>query len=263
MRILWLCNMTLPIISKQISYPISNAGGWIIGLANTLMMNENIELNVSFPITGETIEGNVGGIRYFGFRKKNLLKYSFDNERYFVELISRLNPSVVHIFGTEFPHTLEMINACERLNILNRTVISIQGLTSVCAHHYYADLPKKIINGYTLRDLIKCDNIKRQMKMFIKRGKYEIEAIKKTKYVIGRTDWDKACTEQINPNVKYYKCNETLRDSFYENTWDIDKCNKHTIFLSQANYPIKGFHYMLEAMPIILIKYPDTQIYTY
>ena len=42
--------------------------------------------------------------------------------------------------------------------------------------------------------------------------------------------------------------------------WDFKKCNKYTIFLSQASYPIKGLHQLLKAMPLILRQYPETHI---
>jgi len=96
---------------------------------------------------------------------------------------------------------------------------------------------------------------------FYKRGKYEINALKFANHVIGRTDWDCACTQQINSKVKYHFCNETLRDSFYSHEWDIDKCDRNSIFLSQASTPIKGIHFMLQALPEIIKQYPKTHLY--
>ena len=101
-----------------------------------------------------------------------------------------------------------MVEACEKLNILDKVVISIQGLVSEYAYHYFAYLPSKIVNRYTLRDLIK-GNIRKGRKIFEKRGILEKEALEKVNYVIGRTDWDRACSWDINPNIKYYFNNET------------------------------------------------------
>ena len=89
----------------------------------------------------------------------------------------------------------------------------------------------------------------------------EIEALIKTNHLIGRTTWDKACSSQINDGAKYHFCNETLRDEFYIYQWDINNCEKYSIFLSQGQYPIKGLHYMLEAMPLILKKFPEAKVY--
>lgn len=79
--------------------------------------------------------------------------------------------------------------------------------------------------------------------------------------MIGRTSWDKAHVWTINPKAQYHFCNETLRDEFYKHQWRYDKCEKHSIFLSQAGYPIKGLHQVLKAMPLILKHYPDTKVY--
>lgn len=266
MKILWLCNMILPNIALKLQQKASYFGGWMVGLADQILEEDNIKLIVCAPIYNETkaIEGNDKNLSYYCFPQNNrcLSKYDIDIEKYIQYILEKVNPDVVHIFGTEYPHSLAMINVCEKLGILDKVVINIQGLVSVISSHYNANLPNKIVNRYTIRDIIKNNNINKQKKEFYKRGKFEIEAIKKCKHIIGRTDWDKACTTQINPNIKYHFCNETLRESFYKNTWDINKCKKHSIFISQCSYPIKGFHFMLEAMPQILKKYPDAHIYT-
>ncbi|KWX87739.1 glycosyl transferase family 1, partial [Paenibacillus riograndensis] len=116
-------------------------------------------------------------------------------------------------------------------------------------------------NTFTIRDLLKQDNLNQQQIKFFKRGELEIEALKKISHVIGRTTWDKACVMEINPEVKYHSCNETLRSSFYSSEWDLSICEKNSIFMSQGSYPIKGLHFMIKAMPLILEKNPDAKLY--
>ena len=59
----------------------------------------------------------------------------------------------------------------------------------------------------------------------------------------------------------YHFGGETLRPVFYENTiWNYETCRPHSIFLSQAYYPIKGLHMLLKAMPLVLRHYPDATI---
>lgn len=55
--------------------------------------------------------------------------------------------------------------------------------------------------------------------------------------------------------------NETLRKEFYSGQWSLEKCIPHRLFFSQGDYPLKGFHYMLLALPQILKQYPDTEVY--
>ena len=55
--------------------------------------------------------------------------------------------------------------------------------------------------------------------------------------------------------------NETLRSVFYDGVWTPAKMEPHTIFVSQGDYPIKGLHFILEALPLIIKTFPDTHLY--
>ena len=82
----------------------------------------------------------------------------------------------MHINGTEYANGLEFINACPN----TITVTSIQGLVSVYASVYYANISlKEILKSITIRDVIRRDTIIEARKKFIKRGKNEIEILKK------------------------------------------------------------------------------------
>jgi glycosyltransferase involved in cell wall biosynthesis len=262
LKILWLVNIILPPIAQNLSISFSNSGGWLTGLSNDLLKCENIELAVCFPMSNEIklIKGKVDNLIYYGFPQKAIsnINYDITTEKYLKEIISDFKPDIVHIFGTEFSHSLAMTKA---FNNPEKTIINIQGLVSICSKHYYANLPNNVVDRFTFRDFIKQDNIAQQAKKFYKKGKYEIEAIKNANHIVGRTDWDRACTMQINPNAKYHFCNETLRDEFYKHTWDINECGKYSIFISQGNYPIKGLHFILEALPEIIKRFPKTHLY--
>ena len=261
MRILWVINTVLPVISESMGKVSGTDGGWLTGISNELTKDDDIKLIVCFPYTDGSVNGTVKNIKYYSFPRSGLYRYNKQVEDRLYNIIINENPDVVHIFGTEFPHSLSAVNAAERCRILNKTVISIQGLVSVYAKHYFAGLPSGAIHKFSLRDLLKFDNIRGQKNKYIVRGKYEIEAIKKAKHIIGRTDWDKACVKAINPNAQYHFCNETLRKEFYEGKWEPEKCEKHSIFISNSYYPIKGLHCVLEVMPQILKDFPDAKIY--
>jgi len=136
-------------------------------------------------------------------------------------------------------------------------------MVSVYALHFMANLPWKVQKAYTFRDMCRGENLLKQQEKFVRRGSYEKQAIKLSGHILGRTDWDRACTWHVNPKAHYHFCGETLRDSFYleENRWSVEGCERHSMFLSQGSYPIKGLHYVLEALPLILRRYPDTKVY--
>jgi glycosyltransferase involved in cell wall biosynthesis len=253
----------LPRVALHISEIVVDGGSWLVGLSDSILQDAQIQLTVAFPMnkTQSIISGKIDNLEYFGFPQLNSMDYCLKKEEYAETIIKQVNPDIVHIFGTEYPHTLAVVHICEKINILDKVVINIQGLVSVCFYHYYAGLPYNIINKNTIRDILRQDNLRQQKKSFFRRGEYEIKALQKVRHIIGRTDWDRACTSQINPSAKYHFCNETLRSEFYHHCWDITKCQRYSIFISQAGYPIKGLHFMLEALPEIIKKYPDTHLY--
>lgn len=260
MRILWLINIPLPEASILMQREVSPYGGWLINASNKLSKNEKVKLSIAFPDKKikrfERIEGNI--ISYYPFEEINKKK-DIDNNTILKDIVEDIKPDIVHIYGTELPHSVAMVNVCNELNI--KTVISIQGLVSIIEKHMYSGLPLFAIYGRTLRNLIRKDNVSGLKKIFVNRGKNEIIALERTKNIIGRTTWDKACSLQVNSNINYFHCNETLREEFYKYQWDLNKCERYSIFLSQAQYPIKGLHFVLQALPLIITKYPKTKVY--
>ena len=190
MKVLWLCNIVLPDIAKELNLSTSVGGGWLKQTSQQLASCDNIEFAVCSPAPKHKgfSTGKTKNLKFLLFRTsdKNIVSV-------FREFLEDFKPDIIHIFGTEYPHSFHMVKAAEQLNILHKVVISIQGMVSVCASHFLAYMNHKETLHYTLRDFIKHNNIYNQRLEFKRRGKYEIEALKLSKNVIGRTDWDEAC----------------------------------------------------------------------
>ena len=51
MRVLWLCNIMLPVIAEHLHMQSSNKEGWLTGLSNKILAeSEEIRLGVCFPV---------------------------------------------------------------------------------------------------------------------------------------------------------------------------------------------------------------------
>lgn len=265
MKIVLICNTALPVIEEAFALPKAKPESWLVAHVEALKQSAHSVI-VCFPLPDEAahISENIAGITAESYTNdKDGTVYNQGAEKEFLELFQKEQPDIIHVFGTEFPHTLAAVNAAQKCNMLSKLVISIQGLVSVIGqYHYYAGLPGWMHHAKTFRDFIRRDSIARQRALFLKKGQFEKEAIKKAKHIIGRTDWDRACVTQINPAVQYHFCNETLRETFYQNTWQRNACQEHSIFVSQASYPLKGFHAVLDALAILVKKYPDAHVYT-
>lgn len=259
MKILWIVNTIFPYPSEQLGMKKNVFGGWLIGLAEKLKENKKIKLAIATVYDGKEIKKfKNDNIIYYLIPGRPAIKYHKSWERDWKKINEEFQPDLVHIHGSEFLHGLAFVNACPE----QRVIIAIQGLTSVCSEVYYGNISaSEIIRNVTIRDILRRDTIFKAKRKMQQRGESERELIHKSNYVIGRTMWDYANTKMINPNIKYYFLNETLRKGFYNKEWDINKIERHSIFIGQAWYPIKGLHIALKAIKIIKSYYPDVKLY--
>lgn len=268
MRVLWLCNIMLPAIAEKLHLESSVKEGWLTGLLSQVIAegaDSGLQLGIAFPANENLAEyhdvfvWNRVAVSCYGFYENTDTPevYQPHLESRFEDIVRDFKPDVVHVFGTEYPHTLAMARAVKEPN---RLLLGIQGPVSVYADAYFAKLPKKVVSRRTFRDIVRKDSLMQQRDKFTKRGKNELRAIRLTGNVTGRTAFDKEYCENVNPDALYHPMNETMRPCFYEGKWSYDTCVKYQIFYSQADYPIKGLHFVLQGLPAILEKYPDAKV---
>lgn len=261
MKVLWITNSLLPEATARLRglTEIKGTGGWLLSLANALVDSDNIELIVTSitPLVNNLKKVEGERVCHYAIPYSGDTSYTEKYEDTFRSIFNEVKPDVVHIHGTEFPHSLAALRACGS----KHTVVSLQGLASVISRYYLAGLKNRdILCNPTLHDMLR-SNLYKQKREMEKRGVYEQQLIKEASFVIGRTSWDYSHTWAINPSIKYYHCNEILRREFYvADKWFYDKCVPHSIFLSQGSYPLKGLHKVLEALPIIKKNYPDVVV---
>lgn len=252
MKILWITNCEPSIIAQKHNN-VFFSGSWINYSHELLGHCESIDLYVLS--CGRTYDWeNVEGIHYAGFTLD-------DFNKIIVSTLDDICPDIIHIWGTEYEHFLKVVNISEERKIIDKVVVSIQGLVSIIDNYYCFALPEKVKKRKTIYEFLRKTSIEAAQKALKRRGELEIEGLKKVQNCIGRTDWDKAITRQYNQDIRYFKCNEILRKKFYDARWDYDKCEKHSITFSQSGYILKGFHVLLKALEIVKQFYPDVKVY--
>lgn len=298
-KVLWICNIMLPAIARELGMPYSNREGWLSGIYEKTLQGEvPFEITVCFPMRKEELTKipvtsilscdaaeaeKKAGIGRSGKNRKNrknagFLKikglrtpcYAFEEdlskpEYYDPGLEARIQgilkdvkPDMIHIFGTEFPHCLAAVRAFHNPQ---RTLIGIQGLCGEIAKTYRAGLPENVFKQVSFRDAVRQDSMRQQQNKFYQRAENERKALLLTGHITGRTEFDRAETAKINPHANYYLMNETMRQEFYDGEWKIEQTMRHSIFLGQGDYPLKGMHFLLEAMGRLKESYPDLKLY--
>ena len=259
MKILWVVNIPLPELCLHLGIPVPAVGGWLSSLAHPLSEVPGIELGIAAPFAhGSGDERPIGKIRYFLFSADSRQGvYSIVQENALRSIVSRFHPDIVHIHGTEHPHSMAAANVAE----VSRVVVSIQGLISVYFRYYYGGIRfVELLKNVTLRDILRRDTFFQQRSRMRKRAIPEIALLKKVRHVIGRTDWDAAHVLAINPQLHYHHGDEVLRQGFFQESWNQKTKITHTILIPQSQYPIKGLHQALPAFAMLRKKYPDLKV---
>ena len=159
------------------------------------------------------------------------------------------------------PRKIFPLSGCSKPAIKRNNVVLPLPLGPKSAKNVPPGISREIFSNITFRDLVKWDSIFQAKIKFANRGILENEYVFNSKHSIGRTNWDFAHVKTINPNINYHFCNESLREGFYTaEKWKLEKCESYTIFLSQAEYPIKGLHKVIEAATILVNDYPQLKI---
>lgn len=261
MRVLWVSLVEFPPLCEKIGKSIPAHCGWLYSSAKALMKNMvDLELGVIVYSYNRTFEEyRVNEITYYMVPSSNMSMIDSKQVNACREALRRFSPDLIHIQGTE--HSLAKAICIANGNKI-KTIANIQGLAGPITN--YADGGLSLweqLTNFTLLDFYRDTFIWRMKRSFKYRASCENYVIKHISDIVGRTQWDYDHVMTINPSLRYHVMNETLRDSFYEAPiWSIDKCKKHSIFVSNSGQPLKGAHQVLKALPIILKQYPDTVV---
>lgn len=229
------------------------------GLAERLARQDDITIAVATCYPGKVLhKANIDGITYYTIPYKARKGYPKELEPYWKTICDEFKPDIIHIHGTEFPRAL----ACMKVYPDFKYVVSIQGMIGPYSRYLLGGMAfKDILKNITIRDVIRKDMLFQMQRRWEKQGELEKEYYREPNIITGRTSWDYARAKAINEMCNYSFCNESLRDEFYGAVaWSKHKCNKHSIFLSQASAPLKGLHKLLGAIQFIKDEFPDLKI---
>lgn len=261
MRVLWVSLIKFPPLCSYLGEEAPAHCGWLYSSAKAFLDEmPDLQLGVIVYSYGKKFEEyQVDGITYYMVPSKNITKTDKRQVVSCREALKCFTPDLIHIHGTE--HSLAQA-VCMANEGKIKTVANIQGLAG--PYTRYADGGLSFwdkLTNITPVDFYRNTFLLNARRNFRHRTACENYVIPHITDIIGRTQWDHDHVMTVNPKLQYHFMNETLRDSFYkEPVWSLDRCKKHTIFVSNSNAPLKGAHQVLKALAIVIKIYPDTVV---
>jgi len=260
MQVLWFSN-TPALGQEYLNQKSLGTGGWMAELDKC--MQEVVELSVAFTYPYSITPFQYGKTMYYPVYTGNIiienLKQRWLNKIYdkdflpdYLKVIETVKPDIIHIHGTENSFS------CIIDQVKIPVVVSIQGNLTVYYQKFRSGLFGDFIHttqyNLDLKSLLfGTPNFFRSYKKLGRMSLIEQSNLKKTKHIIGRTDWDRRISRVLSPESNYHTGNEILRDSFYKNTWNhktiFDKLVIHT---TNGNNYYKGFETLCHALTLLI-----------
>lgn len=211
-------------------------GGWLSALEKEV--RDDVELEIAFLSNGRRQDDfTYRGVRYHPiapfcsgsrilFRIKRLFMSWDRQDRLILKRLGKIirdsSPDIVHIHGTEKCFGLiyrEMHGKDGCIAIGSRKipiVISIQGIMQEIVRKYFAGIPEeKAVKYGSIGAMLRKQSVMRRYRQLQHQAADEAVILSETKFIIGRTDWDRAMTAGFNPERIYFHVGEIMRPEFY------------------------------------------------
>lgn len=253
MKVLWFAGS--PALAEEIKgIKGIYGGGWVKSLQAAITKSYDIELGIVFYSRHLSESFVHDGTYYFPIHVKRPLNTKIidrffpsiesENDIYvYGEIVEKFRPDLIHVHGTELSFGL-----IQKLFPKIPTLISIQGVITIYDYKFYSGIPEVFIEKNTaiLRRIFRLNfnYLKRVFELKLEREK---EILEMSRYIIGRTDWDRRVASILSPRGKYFHNDEIVRPVFYENIWQDPKNKIFTLYTTNANTVYKGLETILKA----------------
>ncbi|MDE6870564.1 MAG: glycosyltransferase family 4 protein [Bacteroidales bacterium] len=254
-------------------------GGWHSTLEEAVKNDIDLEIAYLSPAQKEE-EFEFGGVRYYSinpfksgfyhlFRFKRFAMPIAWQERRIIarmqEIIERSQPDLIHIHGTERCFGLictERYNRTEgwqpgtyvcRSGKAIPVAISIQGLIGEITDRFFCGLDRKQIaenESFAIR--LRKQSAIRLYREFKARARTERRILSSARYILGRTEWDREKTAQMNPGREYFTVGEIMREPFFHRKLEKAIISQKTRLISVLSTgPYKGFENILRTADLL------------
>lgn len=269
MRVLWFTNAPPLPVTQKLKIPNLLYETWVNGLRVAIKGCPNLDLGIAsaFAMNYESFEED--GVVFYNipsppdsgtfdavYRRWMRMDEPPKGLSSILEIINDFRPDIIHIHGSEkFFGSVIPKTAIP-------TVMSIQGILSVCETFYYGGLSfREKLEINLTKNFLKGDAEFHSLIGMKKSARRERSFFQNCKNFIGRTEFDRNFTTLINPDSKYFHCDEILRTPFYKANWDNRSLDQHIIYCTMNAAPYKGLPCLLRACSVLKLNgFPDIQL---
>jgi len=261
MKIQWFTNIPMPAVARRYGIEIQGSGYWMAALLGEIQKRTDIRISVVTAWPGVSdLYHSEDGVEYFVVGQPNRFSHLRDRRidlEKCARIVNEWKPDLVHVHGLERFYGL--LAARRLINV--PTVISIQGMLTSCAHHYFGDLSCwDILRSHTLSDVIRRRGLLIEYSLFKGGARREKEIMMGNKFFMGRTLWDRAHLAGLDEEIRYYHVGELLRDDYRGVCWKLSDCRNNTIIFTNAGSPLRGTETLLAAVRILRKDFPEVRL---
>lgn len=261
MRVFWITHDVFEVFFPYVKGQPTKGGSWVAPLFYNILQQPGITLaSVTPVINGNEQKQEIDGVVYYSIRiskNENASVMSANLANRYLSVINDFQPDIIHIHGTEKNFALLRKYVDTKIPI----VCSIQGIVSSCLDYLkYSVANAGLKKHRSVKNRVGRGGVNSTLRKWRKYSDIEKEVYRINRYFIGRTAWDKAQLAAMNAGASYFHGEELLRPAFYQHVWKIDECERHRIFVPSAEYPLKGFHTLLQAAAILKRQFPEVKI---
>jgi glycosyltransferase involved in cell wall biosynthesis len=230
--------------------------GWIKSLQRT--MQDKVELSLAFYHDNSIQPFVLGTTKYFPvtrYRKGAVSKISQrifntlegpDDIKAFLDIIDQVKPDLIHVHGTEGPFGL--IQKFTDVPV----VVSIQGIITVYRYKYFSGISHATALLYSrFKNYLYFRSVFNVYQRFNKMAAREQEIYKLTKFILGRTHWDRRIASVMAPKARYFHSDEVLRAAFYQYEWNNTLSGELILFTTNGPDIYKGIETVISCAALL------------
>ena len=261
MNALWILNSPIGTAAAVLGYSHAASGTWI-ATAEQNIKQLIPDLQINYAVLGyadrvvhnEELSCTVYELSIKQFRGK---RAPARDKKKWREVISKADPDVIHIWGTEFTNMLDVIDVCGNIPV----AVTIQGIISSLAKYCRSDVPYfELMKGHSLVALPAYIRSKQKEREMIAQVKYEQEIIKRADAVLLDNEWSYSYCRMIAEDTEIIDFPLAIGPIFEQTKWEYNNCIKNSIFTIAPSSSMKGAHILLKALSIVKKAYPDVQL---